>query len=341
MLPMSRVGIKDIARSAGVSIATVSHAFRNPNRVSDKTREKVLDAANRLGYTPNRHAVGLRTARSGNIVVVIPDIADSYNTEIIKGIESVAHGRSYSVLLGDTQGSAEREREFAAMVRSRQADGIILMSHRLPFDLPDDVAPEDIPPLVNGSEYVGNEAIPSVSIDDKQGGKDATRHLIDLGHKRIAIVTGDKNSTSTRGRLEGFREVMSESGLTVDEDLIIYGQYRTSDGEAAANKLMIRDELPTAVFCFGDEIALGCMHTLKRAGLVIPKDISVIGFDDIPFARYFAPSLTTVAQPAREIGQTCASLLLDLIDGVYPENNRVILPHTLVVRSSTQRVNQK
>ena len=131
---MTTIGIKDIAARAGVSIATVSHSFRNPGRVSDATLKKVLAAADDLGYTPNKLAASLRTARSGNIVVIIPDVADSHNSKIIKGIESVAHTRGYSVLLGDTQGSEARAREFAAMTTSRQADGIILMSHLLPFN---------------------------------------------------------------------------------------------------------------------------------------------------------------------------------------------------------------
>ena len=332
---MARVGIKDIAARAGVSIATVSHAFRNPGRVSDKTREKVLAAAKEVGYTPNSHAVSLRTAKSGSIVVIIPDVGDSYNADIIKGIESVARHRGYSVLLGDSQGSEQREREFAAMVQSRQADGIILMSHRMPYDLPDDVLPEDLPPLVNGSEYTGHDAFPCVSIDDRQGAIDATNHLLQLGHRKIAIITGEEDSTSSRSRISGFREAMAAAGVPVNERMVITGDYTADSGEMGARELLVRKQRPTAIFCFSDEIALGCMHALQDAGFGIPQDISVIGFDDIPFARYFVPSLTTVAQPTEAIGRTCATLLFDLIDGKRPTKNRFILPHTLIARDST------
>jgi len=335
---MGRVGIKDIAKKAGVSIATVSHAFRNPDRVSDKTRAKVLAAAKEVGYTPNSHAVGLRTARSGNIVVIMPDVADSYNSGIIKGIESVARHRGYSVLLGDSQGSAERERELAKMIWSRQADGIVLMSHRLPFDLAPDVPVEDLPPIVNGSEHTGHPGILSVSIDDKLGGKDATNHLIELGHRDIAVISGDKASSSTQQRLEGFYEAMQEAGIRVNDSLLIFGKYRADIGEAAAKELLTRKTRPTAVFCFSDELALGCIYGLQHAGFSVPNDISVIGFDDIPFARYLVPSLTTVAQPTEAIGRSCATLLLDLIDGIRPKSNRFILPHTLIVRSSTREL---
>ena len=332
---MARVGIKEIARSAGVSIATVSHAFRNPGRVSDDTREKVLATAKRLGYTPNRQAVSLRTAKSGNNVVIIPDITDTHNSEIIEGIEAVARDRGYSVLLGNTQGSPERERDFANMVNSGQADGVILMSHQMPFDLGEDGDVADLPPVVNGNEFAGYEGIPCVAIDDRLGGRDATNHLIGLGHRRIAVVTGDRESTSAKERLAGFRDAMAEADLEVDESLIMYGEYRADVGEIAGADLAARTEPPTAIFCFSDEIALGCLAGLQSAGKSVPDDISVIGFDDIPFARYLVPSLTTVAQPSEAIGRTCATLLFNLIDGVRPDNNRFVLPHTLIVRSST------
>ncbi len=337
---MLKVGIKEIAARAEVSIATVSHAFRNPGRVSDATRKKVLEAAKALGYTPNNLAVNLRTAKSGNIVAIIPDVADSHNSGVIKGIEKIAHSRGYSVLLGDTQGSEQREREFANMVSSRQADGIILMSHRLPFALGKNLLKiEDLPPLVNGSEFTGHEEFPLVAIDDVQAAMDATSHLIDYGHKDIAVITGDINSTSCRNRLAGFKGAMARAGLKAPERLINYSSYSLEGGETATRQILLQKNRPTAIFCFSDEIALGCMYTLRQSGFSVPDDISVIGFDNIAFARYFAPPLTTIAQPTEEIGAMCATLLLDLIDGKKPEKNRHILPHKLLVRESTRRLN--
>lgn len=336
---MTKIGIKDIAAEAGVSIATVSHAFRNPGRVSDDTRQKVLDAAKKIGYKPNKLAASLRTSRSGNIVAIIPDVADSHNSEIIKGIEAVAHSRGYSVLLGDTQGSEERERDFAAMTVSRQADGIISMSHRLPFDIGEDKALlENLPPIVSGCEFTGYDSIPAVAIDDVRAAMDATLHLVDYGHKDIAVITGDMNTTSCRDRLEGFRGAMSQSGLRCDEDLIVYSKYTLQGGEVAAESLLLKKNRPTAIFCFSDEIALGCMYALRQHGFNVPDDISVMGFDNIPFAKYFSPPLTTIAQPAEGIGTACATLLLDLIDGIKPEKTRNLLPHELLIRESTKRL---
>lgn len=329
---MPKVGIKDIAAEAGVSIATVSNAFRNPGRVSDGTRRRVLEAARRVGYTPNRLGVSLRTARSGNIVVIIPDIADSHNARLIAGIESVAQEKGYSVLLGNTHGSARREREYAAMARSRQADGIILMSHRLPFRA--DTA-EELPPMVNGCEFTGHAGIPFVSIDDRQAAVDATRHLLGLGHRRIAAITGDMESTSSRNRLAGFREAMAAAGLEAGDDRVAYADYTVEGGAAATRELLLPRERPTAVFCFSDEMAIGCMHALRAQGFEVPRDMSVIGIDGIEFARYTHPPLTTIEQPTEEIGACCARILFGLLDGERPERLTHILPHQLVVREST------
>lgn len=336
---MEKIGIKEIAAEAGVSIATVSHAFRNPGRVSDETRKKVLDAAKKIGYTPNRLAASLRTSRSGNIVAIIPDVADSHNANIIRAIEKVAHSRGYSVLLGDTQGSEEREREFAAMTVSKQADGIILMSHRLPFETgKDKLTLGDLPPIVSGCEFTGHDCIPTVAIDDVQAATDATRHLISYGHKDIAVITGDMDTTSSRDRLEGFRGAMSQSKLKCNEDRIIFADYSMQGGEVATRSLLLGKDRPTAIFCFSDEIALGCMYTLRQHGFSVPDDISVMGFDNIPVAKYFSPPLTTIAQPTEEIGAACATILLDLIDGKKPEKLRNLLPHKLLIRESTRQL---
>lgn len=336
---MTKISIKDIAAHAGVSIATVSHAFRNPDRVSDVTREKVLAAAKEIGYTPNRLAASLRTSRSGNIVAIIPDISDSHNSKIIKGIEKVAYSRGYSVLLGDTQGSEERENELAEMTTSRQVDGIILMSHRIPFDIGEDgLQIDELPPIVNGCEFTGYDEIPAVAIDDVQAAMDATMHLIDYGHRDIAVITGNMDSTSSRDRLEGFRGAMAQSGLKINENLIVSGDYTLQGGERAAGSLLLQKNRPTAIFCFSDETALGCMYTLRQHGFKVPDDISVIGFDDIPVAQYIWPPLTTIWQPAEDIGSMCTTILLDLIDGKKPEKTRHILPHKLLVRESTRRL---
>ena len=333
---MSKVGIKDIAAETGVSIATVSHALRNPDRVSDETRRKVLAAASRAGYIPNRMAASLRTARSGNIVVIIPDVTDSLNGKIISGIESVARDRGYSVLLGNTQGSEKLEKEFASMTASGQADGIILMSHRMPVETSS--AALGNPPLVSGCEFTGVSGVPFVGVDDREAAKDAVGHLLDYGHRRIAVITGDMDSASSRFRLQGFHEAMAAAGLEVNENWVMHGHYLPADGEAAARKLIMQKDRPSAIFCFSDEMAMGCMHALNEQGFSVPGDMSVIGFDGIPFARYASPPLTTIAQPTEAIGAACANTLFDLIEDKKPASMKTYLPHELIVRESTASI---
>ncbi|QFU77337.1 LacI family transcriptional regulator [Halioglobus maricola] len=336
---MAKVGIKDVAARAGVSTATVSHALRNPDRVAEATRKKVLEAVEAVGYTPNKLGQSLRTSRSGNIVVIIPDLSDTYNAGIITALEKVAHRHGYSVLLGDSQGSERRERDLAGLTDSHQADGIILLSHRLPFDISEGGRKiEDLPPLVNGSEPVGVDGIPFVGIDDSQAGRDATQHLIDYGHRRIAVITGDMNSPSSRLRLQGYRDAMADAGLEVDERCIVHSEYSLAGGEGSAESLLMLRDRPTAIFCGSDEIAIGCMYKMREMGFTVPDDISVIGVDDIRFGKYFEPPLTTVAQPASELGETCAKLLMHLLKDKELPQNEYVLPHKLVVRGSTRRL---
>lgn len=336
---MARVGIKDIAAHVGVSTATVSNAMRNPGRVSKTTRTNVLAAIKEMGYIPNKLGVGLRTSKSYNILVIIPNVADSFNSEIIKAIESVAYEHGYSVLLGDTQGSHSRELEYGAMADSSQADGIIFFSHRLPFDIGKDKSLlADLPPMVNSCELAHIEGIPTVTIDNVKAAEDATQHLIDCGHRNIAAITGNMDNPSSQDRLQGFRQALEKASLPCHEHNIVYADYTAEDGEAAVKQLLVHKDRPTAIFCFSDEIALGCIFSLREKGYAVPEDISVIGFDDIPFAKYLASPLTTISQPTREIGVTCAKFLLDLMSGNEIKNKKLILKHELVVRSSTKKI---
>ena len=333
---MSNIGIKDIANIAGVSIATVSRTLRDPSVVAKSTREKVLSAVKKAGYTPNNLGVSLRTSKSGNIVVIIPDISDSFNSGLIKAMEHTAHEHGYSILLGDSQGQEEREQNYAAMVKSKQADGIILFSHRLPFDI-DSSLPitEQIPPLVNSCESVHINGIPSVMIDNVQAAKDAVNHLINLGHTHIAAITGDMDSPSSQDRLKGYKAALKAAKIPCNPLYIKQGKYTINSGEHCAEELLVQKNRPTAIFCFSDEIALGCYSALNAKGFSIPEDISIIGFDNSRFSSYFSPPLTTISQPVEQIGATCITLLVDLIKGKEPQKTNYILPHELVVRKST------
>lgn len=328
--------MSDIARHAGVCKATVSRALNNPDRVSAKTRDKVLKVVEQLGYTPNRLAASLRQGRSRNIAIMLPDITNPYFSPIVRKIEVMALKRGYSCILNDTQDDPKLERAFAAMVKTRQVDGIITNSQRVPFDIdPDKDVFDQLPPLVSASELAEVEGIPKVGVDNLAIGREATQHLVDLGHTRIAAIAGPSTIQSSNLREQGYREVLTENGIEVDDRLITYGDYSCESGVEGVQQMMQLRHRPTAIFCFGDSVAIGALHALRELGYKVPDDVSVIGVDGIAQGKYCAPPLTTVAQPLQEIGEMSCQILLDLIEGKKPKELLVTLPHKLILRKST------
>ena len=293
-----------------------------------------MAAVERLGYTPNAAATNLRTLRTKKLVVTVPDISNPFFSLILQGIEEAAQREGYSVLLGDTQHDEQREERYALMLRRKEADGLIFLGHRLPKEAAALV--RSMPgraPIVNGCEFSPRLGIPSVHIDNATAASDAMDHLYRLGHRRIGIVTGPLVSPLSRDRLRGATARAKKAGAERDF-IVMNGDFSIESGAVAAERLLGRKEPPTAIFCFNDEMAMGVIDTARRRKLRIPNDLSLVGFDDIRFARYTDPPLTTVAQPMRQIGEGTVRLLLEILQGQgSPES--VTLPHTLVVRSST------
>ena len=330
------IGIKDIAKEAKVSPATVSRVLRNPELVTEDKRARVLEVVKRRGYTPNSLGVSLRMSKTYNLVAIIPDAISVFNYPVIRAIESIALEKGYSLLLGDTQEKESRERSFANMVRSRQADGIFLFCSRLPFDIdPERTLAEQLPPIVNACESVDIDGIPSVNIDNAAAAEDAVNYLLSLGHKRIGVIAGNMTVPSTQSRMEGYKRALAKAGIAFDEQLIQIGNYALTGAAEATRKLAQLANRPTAIFAFSDEMAMSCMSTLHKLGLKIPQDCSVMGFDDIRYAEYCSPSLTTIAQPMTEIGIACMELLLPQLNGEPMTPVKRILPHQLIVREST------
>jgi LacI family repressor for deo operon, udp, cdd, tsx, nupC, and nupG len=332
------VSIKRVAQLAGVSTATVSRALKHPEVVSAGTREQVMAAVTKLGYTPNFLARNLRTLKSHVVLVLVPDIGNPFFSEIIKGMEQVAHEHGYSILLGDTHDDPEREFDYAARVTARQADGLITLSARLPFrNHRDLIKRRALPPMVNACECMSASPVPTVQIDNEAAAVKAMQYLFDLGHRRIAFVTGPMTSRLSADRLKGYRRALRQAGVPEKSELVIFGDFTAESGVAAAESLLAHKSLPTAVFCSNDEMAIGLSRTLKARQVRIPEQVSVIGFDDIPLARYFDPPLTTILQPKLDIGRESMKLLCDLLAGKPPAKPRVVLPYQLVVRDSTGR----
>jgi LacI family repressor for deo operon, udp, cdd, tsx, nupC, and nupG len=333
---LSKSGIKDIAARANVSPATVSRVISSPHLVSKKTLQKVQKVIDEAGYRPNRMGSSLRTRRSGNIVAIIPDITKPVNAGIIRAIEQVAQSNGYSILLGDTQGLEERERHYAELVEQGQADGILLFGARLPFDI-DNSRPlkDQLPPIVNGNERIDSDQLVQVSVDNVAAAKMAVTHLTSLGHKRIAAVTGPMDVPSSSERLQGYRDALASAGLSFDPELVVQAGYDAITGMEAGRTLLQRKERPTAIFCFDDDTAIGVMKLYQQQGFMIPQDVSIMGFDDIHYAEFVTPALTTVHQPLEEIGKTCINLLLQQLAGKTVAPGRQFLPFELMIRGST------
>jgi LacI family transcriptional regulator, repressor for deo operon, udp, cdd, tsx, nupC, and nupG len=330
--------IYEVAKHAGVSTATVSRVLSQPRVVALATRRRVLDAVEHLGYEPNSTAQSLRTFRTGKLLVTVPDLSNPFFSLIIQGIEDAAQRDGYSVLVGDTQNDNKREERYALMLKRKEADGLIFLGHRLPQEaasMIQSMAPR-CAPIVNGCEFSPTLGIPSVHIDNARAAFDAMDHLYGLGHRRIGIVTGPLVSPLSRDRLAGTTARATKQKATTD-CIIMHGDFSMESGAAAAERLLGRTKPPTAIFCFSDEMAMGVLQVAHRLRVRVPRQLSVVGFDDIRFAAHTAPPLTTIAQPMRQIGEGVVRLLLGILagggDAETPES--VTLPHRLVVRSST------
>lgn len=325
--------IRQVARQAGVSIATVSRALTTPDKVSDKTLKKVLAQVERSRYKPNLLARNFRSKRAFSIVVLVPNIANPFFAEIIRGIEQVAQQHGYAVLLGDTEGREDREAYYVGLVETRQADGLIQLHPRLPRAARGANGTLDIP-LVNACEYIEDAPCPRVGIDNAAAAREMTSYLLGLGHRRIGVVLGPDSSPLTSERLRGYRLALRSAKIPADDTLIAQGDFTMSSGKAAAEQLFKTRQPPTAIFCFNDEMALGAIRFLKSTGRCVPQDVSVVGFDDIEFASFCDPPLTTIEQPTREIGNKAMSLLFDMLNGSKPEPTMHTLPIKLIVRDS-------
>ncbi|MBW8192120.1 LacI family transcriptional regulator [Neiella marina] len=333
---MAKVGIKDIARIANVSLATVSRTLRTPDLVQETTRQRVLDAVAASGYKPNRMGMNLRTQRTGNIMAIIPDITNPFNAGLIRAIEEAASNLGYAVLLGDTQSSPEREKQYVDLVEAGQADGMLYFSGRNPFDFdPEKPIAEQIPTMVNSNEELDFDGIDKVMLDNVQAGRDAVQHLLDLGHTRIAAITGPLNTQSAQSRMQGYQQALLDAGIELDDKLVIEGDYQIDSGVEGTERLLRLKTRPTAIFCFNDDMAIGAINVLKSNDYRVPEDMSVLGFDDILYSTYVRPALTTVAQPVEEIGRICAEKLIARLQGDESPPEKTFVAHKLIVREST------
>lgn len=327
--------IEDVAAIAGVSIATVSRAINEPAKVADTTRRRVNEAIAVTGYSTNAMARSLRTRRSNTILILAPDVGDPNFSNILVGLETEASKRGYGVLIGNTQNDPTREADYLRFINSNQANGLILLTGHLPFGFNANAV--HMPPMVAVNEPVPGNIVPFVGVDNFEGARIAAEHLISQGHRRIAFI-GHSTKMVNELRERGYRAALSDANVAIDPMLILDGDGTTESGRQAAEHMFVRDVLPTAFLCVNDATALGVMIALNARGYDLPRQFSVMGFDDISYASFVTPALTTMKQPRSRIGEAAMNMLIAALEGRPLEHREVLLRSELILRNSVARL---
>jgi len=267
-------------------------------------------------------------------LVVVPDICDPFFAEVIQGIERTAAQHGYLVLLGDCAQQNQQEKTFINLIITKQIDGMLLLGSDLPFDASKEEQ-HNLPPMVMANEFAPELELPTVHIDNLTAAFEAVNYLLRLGHQHIACITGPENMPLCQYRLQGYIQALRRSGINVDSQSIIRGNFDFESGAQALDQLMSLSTPPTAIFCHNDLMAIGAMYQAKKIGLRIPQDLSIVGFDDIKISQYYDPPLTTVAQPRFQIGEQAMLLLLEQLNGNNVQSGSRLLDSELIVRGST------
>lgn len=327
--------IKDVAKLAQVSVATVSRVINEEENVKLETKKKVRNAIKALNYTPNLLGRNLRRSRTKNILVLLPTISNPFYSGVIKGIKSKADEEGYSMMISITDSEKEIEKNAMKMLTTRLVDGIILFAPRLSATMLTKIARGY--PIVQCSEYIEGSNTSIVSIDNLQAAYEATKYLISLGHTQIAMIGNDEGYTSAALREKGFRQALAECQIDLRPDFVQYTKYSYKGGEEACKALMRLEETPTAIFTIADSMAVGAVKEIKGRGLVVGKDIDVIGFDDTTITKVYSPTISTIAQPRVLMGREAMQLILQKIEDIDSPNKCIMLAHELMIRESTKK----
>lgn len=325
--------ISEVAREAGVSVATVSRVMNGTGTVSAETEAKVRSAIGKLDYQPNVWGRSLRRGESRMILIFVPNVTNPYYADIIGGIEDTARAAFYNTMLCITGGDRAKRMEYLSLLHSHRADGAIFLDTAM--DSKAVPAEARAFPVVQCCEYCTDEAVSHVSIDNFGAAEDVMRYLLSLGHRAIGFVGSSNRFISTRQRREGYEMSLTQAGIGVRMDYESFADddYSFLSGIRAAGELLDRKERPTALFCISDVLALGAVRAAEERGLKVPEDLTVVGFDDVEYAAMFRPMLTTVSQPCYELGRCSCELLLRQIGGGEAGTAR-FLPHKMILRDS-------
>jgi DNA-binding LacI/PurR family transcriptional regulator len=329
--------MNDVALQAGVSKATVSHVINNTRFVEENTKQRVLNAIAELDYRPNAAARSLTTHRTGIIGMVISDATNLFFSEILMGVEDVVRAKNYGLVVCNTNEVLEYEDHYLNLLLGQRVDGIIAAATSQRWNALAAAKVQHTPVVFVDRAFENLEG-PFVGVDNEDGAAMGTRHLIECGHRQIGIVAGLQRLSTMRERVAGFRRAMHEANLSCNEAWVVTSELSISGGKEAVLTLLSQERRPSALFINNNLLGLGTLLALKELGLACPGDISLVSFDDHPWAAVSEPPLTVIRQPARQIGQNAAELLCDLLARTTPKAVRTVLPCELVVRQSVLRV---
>lgn len=325
--------IKDVAREAKVSIATVSRVLNNSAVVTDETKQRVLDAIKKTGYKPNALARSLKIQKTHTIGLVIPDISSPFYPEVVRGIEDIANMYSYNIFLCNTDQKEDKEMNYIEILREKQVDGIIYMGNIIRESVIGQLHDVGIPIVLAATED-GKMEFPNVNIDNKKAAYDAVKYLISLGHKKIGMITGPEDDPiGGMQRIEGYKEALAESKIKFKQSFIVEGSFKARQAYLAMLKLL--ENKVNAVYAASDEMAAAAINAVFDSGFSVPDDVHVVGFDNTYLSYMFRPTITTIQIPTYDIGALSMRLMTKLLAKETIEEMHMVVPHHLIIREST------
>ena len=326
--------IRDVAKLAGVAPITVSRVINNDGYFTEETRQKVEAAVLQLNYIPNSLGPSLRSKRTQTLALVLSDITNPFWTTVARGVEDAANKRGYHIIIGNTDESDQKQEEYLLFLMKKQVDGFLFVPAS--YNVSTILQKRHVPFVVLDRRFPSNE-IDSVRCDSVGGAYDLTRHLLNLGHRHIAIITGRENHTTASDRVEGYLKALQEAGIS-ETAQIFWGEYTQQSGYDNTVQIIGSQPKPSAIFAANNFIAIGMMRALRDAGLGVPEDMSVVAFDDLPEAITIDPFFTVAAQPAYEMGQRATELLLSRLENNGPlDHQEIVLPVEIIARKSSTR----
>jgi len=332
--------IKDVAKLVGVHSSTVSRVINNDSRISEKTKNKVLFTINKLGYTPNAVARGLKTKRTYTLGMLIPDITNPFFAEIARGVEDAANKNNFNVILCNTDDKLKKERTYLQILKGKGVDGLILGTAHIKDRSILELEMKKFPYILVSRNIEGLDKN-CIIVDDIEGGMMATEYLIKLGHCRIAHITGPLVTRSAINRLKGYRLALKKYEIEYKDELVGEGDFKIKGGYQIMKKFLKLAKPPTVIFAANDLLALGVMQAIQKKNFHIPEDFSVVGFNDIKLASFVYPALTTIRQPMLEMGELAVEMLLKIIEKGEFNQKKIILKPKLIVRGSCRKIDEK